>query len=92
MLLMKSLNGFQLHDDLVEADEVWLIKAAIAPLVADFQCFLGDKRYVSQRQLLFKCILVDLFKVASPKRFIDFVNSASDGVCLFFIDQITTIP
>ena len=30
MLLMKSLNGFQLHDDLVEADEVWLIKAAIA--------------------------------------------------------------
>ena len=86
MLLMKSLDGFQLHDDPVEADEVRLIKAAVAPFVADFQCFLGDKRYVPQCKFLFKCILVDFFKVSSSKRFIDFVNSASDGVCLVFID------
>ena len=46
MLLMKSLNGFQLHDDLVEADEVRLIKAAIAPFVANYQGFLGDKVFM----------------------------------------------
>ena len=27
-------NGLQLHDDLVEADEVWLIKAAIIPKIS----------------------------------------------------------
>ena len=27
-------NGLQLHDDIVEADEVWLIKAAIIPKIS----------------------------------------------------------
>ena len=49
---------------------------------------LGDKRYVPQRKFLFKRILIDLFKESSSKRFIDFVNGTSDGVCLVFIDQI----
>lgn len=86
MLLMKSLDGFQLHDDPVAADEVRLIKTAVAPFVAVFQCFLGDKRYVLQRKFFFKRILLDLFEVSRSRRFMDFVNGASDGVCLVFID------
>ena len=35
MLLVKGLNGFYFYDDLVETDEVWFIKAAIAPFVVN---------------------------------------------------------
>ena len=92
MLRMDFLDRLDLYDDIVKADEIRLIKSAVAPLVADMQPFLGHKRDSSKPQLLLKCVLVNLFEIAVSKRLVDLKDRTSQGIGLFSETSSSFMP
>ena len=88
MFGMQSLDRFQLDNDLVKTDEVWLVKPAIAALVHDVQLFLGDERNATQFQLLLQRVLIDLFEITVSKRLVNLKDCASNSIRLLFKYQL----
>ena len=88
VLLVEGLNGFDLYNDFIETDEVWLVKSTLSAFVDDVQFFLGDKGNTTLLQLFVESVLVNVFKVPITKRLVDFENRTTNGIRLFLINQV----